>query len=1297
MSNKLAPLLCLCALLAAGAQVSAQNGPDNDPDAAPGYVNSAFHHSQIDSINLYNGQLTIPIAIGPSYPIGPRLRVQLTLNYNSRREDFGKPAVQDLEFFYKPFAGNPALGIGWDLTLGAIKSCQQAVTVGQCYVGPDGSQHMFNKAQGNGMVPGDGSALFLKGSGPYEMWDGDGNHYDFSWHVTGFDDGAPYVHDFGRGRSGWYLSTVTDPFGNSYSVTYQTNLNPVWTYGASACASGITTSMEMANPSPIPANSWIPKDITLPSGSQIHVHTGANGSVIGLITSVDFPELVDGASTTRTWTLKYDTTPESFGKYCGSDGVGNPHYLYANLQEMSQLQLPSDLAGAPSYQFAYTNGYLTLITLPTGGSISYCYALYNFFHGRAGALQPGCAPIAPPATESIASPTLQFCDASEPITQQPDLIPGECTSDYNGRWLDQQYGVTTRTENVGTATNVTTYSQKAFPHGESGTGVAPTEPQTLTIVTFPPTDKNAASDPGRQRARAVLFASSPAIVGAGTHYGVPGDRVGAPIEERTFEKPPTSTSITEPACTGNASTDQPYCGSKAVRVVQTSYDYDNQTSKEGNRRLQLQKSIYGASGCGSCKYHQVAFTLTAPDTWEGNGRHYNTETHSGTLGGDARAITTDWAPVNWLSGPPPGGSVLPNLSNQQTETQGSSVRDQYFDFDAASGFLKGSFVYDSGRDIAFVNCRYNDGHGNTDREFTRTLASSSPPARTYCSNAYPGFPGSVGTDGDMFGKDYTYQNGQLLTAGWIKGSGTPPFLFRNLTRDPVTGWIKSSADSAGRTTSYTYDSLGRVNQVTPPSTSELKTWICYESANATTAYRASAKQSCPVAPGNTAITTWEHYDYDGLGRKARERRLQPASAVSKRFTLYDGAGNPAFSSEWVADSVSESVTANLATGCVFTDGTYGTARPSAAPGTYSMCWDPFGRPQQIVGAKHSSLATVDRLDGSSWYSDTRDAVLTYCVNGTFASQQMATCSSGGINSTTTTQKDAFGRITNVTEPGGESTSYAYDVNGKLTSVTQGSQGRSFGYDAAGFLRSESTPERGSVTYDTIGSLGNVRTESQPGGLTITRLFDFAGRPTEEDAGGNKYAVHCYDGSGNCVDGSANYAGGTYPNGKLTRSYGYNWIPTAGPVVDEQFAYSDAGGRLSTRITTAGNGDLGASATQTWTYNSLGLPATHNHPRTTGAFPVSLGYANGFPTSLSGNGQSVVTAATYNPAASLASWTAGNAGTPVVTTITQDATTLPRPASISNALWSSGAYTYDSTGDILTMGERQPSRTMPARG
>src|SRR5262249_38644274 len=388
--------------------------------------------------------------------------------------------------------------------------------------------------------------------------------------------------------------------------------------------------------------------------------------------------------------------------------------------------------------------------------------------------------------------------------------------------------------------------------------------------------------------------------------------------------------------------------------------------------------------------------------------------------------------------------------------------------------------------------------------------------------------------------------------------------------------------------------------------------------------------------------------------------------------------------EWVPDATSESVSATLSTACVFSGGNYGTARPSSAPGTYRMCFDPFGRPQQVVGAKHSSLSTTGRSDGASFYSDTRETVLTYCLNGTFTNPQAATCSTGGFNATTVSQKDSLGRLTSVTEPGGDVTSYVYDVNGKLTQVSQGGQGRSFAYDAAGFLRSETTPER-SVTYATIGSLGNVRSETRPGGLVVTRLFDFAGRPTEEDAAGNKYVVSCYDGTGSCVDGNPNFSGGTNPNGKLTRRYGYNWIPTIGPVVDEQFTYSGAYGRLSQRVAAVGNGDLSATTTQTWTYDGLGLVQTHGHPRVTGSFAVTNTATNGLFTKVNANGTDVVKAAAYDPAAGLASWTAGNSGTAIVTTITQDSSMLPRPASIANALWSSGPYAYDGVGDVLSMG------------
>ncbi len=1284
MSKRLIAAAVLGSSLAAWS-ATAQNGPDNDANGAPGFTKSVFDSGQIDSINLYNGQVTIPIPMGPSYPIGPKLRMQLVLNYNSRVDGFGRPPSQSPFFYYKPLVGNPALGIGWEMTMGAVKSCKHGNLSGKCYFAPDGSQHMFDL----GSKTGDGSQLFLKGTGPYDMWDGDGNHYVFGWQVTGFDDSATnYTHDFGMDRNGWYLTAVTDPFGNGYSVSYYSGIStPLWTYSSNGCG----TAWPMLNPSV--TNTWILKDITLPSGSSVHVNTATVNGVNSMIKSVDFPELVDGAAATKTWTLVYDTTV-SYSRPCE-----DPNKIFANLQRLQQLQLPSDLTGSPQYQFLHPGGLLEKITLPTTGSIEYCWGGYVFFHASSGSIQPGCPGLFPDPSDAFVTKSAA-CGLSAPEPQEPS-IPGECTEDNSARWVQEQSGVVRRRETLGSVQNDTNYVQYAFPFGESGDASDPLPAQSLTVVISPPTDTatTGSSDAGRRRARAVLFdtATEGAVQGP-ADSSVPGDRVGQDIEERVFESDPTTGSTEDPPCGGT--TESNFCGSRAVRVTQKTYEYDTTGVIGGNRRLVQEKTIYGPSTCGTCPYHQVAFSLTGGDTWDGNGRHYNTETHSGTLGADARTIATDWAPVNWASNPS-NLAVLPNVLNQRTTTQGSSVRDEYFDFDttvsAPTGFLKGTFVYDSIKDIAFITCRYDDGDGNTDKDFTRTLGTTSVPARTYCSNNYAIFPTSVGVDGDLFGKDYSWQKGELLTARWINGAvGTTTFKFADNTRDSTTGWITSTRDTAGRQSLYKYDALGRVNEITPPASGEYKTWVCYENPNATTAYRAAAKQTCPVASSNAAITSWQHFDYDALGRLVREKRLQPSSSVVKRFTLFNGPGHAYFTSEWVTDATSELITTDKATACVFSGGNFvGRARPSAAPGTYSMCWDPFGRPQQIIGPKHSSLVTVDRTDGTgNIYSDTKDSVTTWCVNATFADLAAASCNAGAIspNPVSATKRDAFGRITSATEPTLEATSYTYDVNGKLNSVTQGAQSRIFVYDTNGFMRSESTPERGSVTYGTIGSLGNIRQETQPGSLIISRTFDFAGRLTREDIpSGTKYVVNCYDGAATCVDGSTGFAGGSYPGGKLTRRYGYNWIPLIGPIVDEQFTYSDGGGRLSQLATTVGNGDLSSTTTQTWTYDAtnckLGLVCSHGHPRVTGSFPVTYTYTNGLPTAISANSTNVVTAATYNPAAGFASWTAGNTGTPVITTITQDTSLLPRPSQIqakrgSTVLFNTGTYSYDSAGNIL---------------
>ena len=94
--------------------------------------------------------------------------------------------------------------------------------------------------------------------------------------------------------------------------------------------------------------------------------------------------------------------------------------------------------------------------------------------------------------------------------------------------------------------------------------------------------------------------------------------------------------------------------------------------------------------------------------------------------------------------------------------------------------------------------------------------------------------------------------------------------------------------------------------------------------------------------------------------------------------------------------------------------------------------------------------------------------------------------------------DAVGRLIRVDEPDGannlgstaapvQPTSYAYDVFGNLTTVTQGSQTRTFTYDSLSRLRQAVNPESGTVSYqyDDNGNL-LVKTDAR----TVSTHFEY---------------------------------------------------------------------------------------------------------------------------------------------------------------------------------------------------------------
>ena len=206
-------------------------------------------------------------------------------------------------------------------------------------------------------------------------------------------------------------------------------------------------------------------------------------------------------------------------------------------------------------------------------------------------------------------------------------------------------------------------------------------------------------------------------------------------------------------------------------------------------------------------------------------------------------------------------------------------------------------------------------------------------------------------------------------------------------------------------------------------------------------------------------------------------------------------------------------------------------------------------------------------------------------------------------------------------------------------------------------------------------------------------------------------MNCYDGTGICGDTTvSNFAGGSYPKGRLTRRLGWNRVPYAAAPVYDDFTYSDGTGtsatpRLSSQKTSIGAkaGDTSISgfaspATQSWTYNSLGLVATQVHPRWSGSSTTLTvkdnDYHSGWLVNVKGTPQTgtdqQLVSSNYLPAGLLSDYTTPGSGNSVQTIITPDSLVPSRPGQIKtnmglSTLFNTGTYAYDGAGNVQTMG------------
>ena len=1328
------PVSLVAAILSGAGAASAQQPPETLPFFWP---DQAFENHGVDNVNLYNGDDGIAIPLGPAYTLGPTgYQYQLTAYHSLKFWHFSAAACPpNTQFAW--IAGDPTIGVGWSLLPGYVVKRASGVTE---YYSPNGgvSQITLPTSSPYSAVTMDGSHLRITGNSAsptsYTVEFPDGTIGTFN-HAYAPPTSSPASLDFSNldhnegALSRYGLTSMQDRFGNSlFTVSW---------------GSGMTAA-EVSTITLVPFNSTITFTWT--------TYLGGTGITRPVLDNILFP-----AASGKQLKVKFNFQDGIFNRNSFDNSVitgGCPPAspTQVKVPELSSIAFSDPGSPATIIPFSYSMSYLgtagmavqkqgaiNVMTLPNGGTVTYGYCVVGPMPCVVGA---NCNPSA--------ARTQNNCDVYTPEDPEPPP-PGtpDSPDDFHppGQvFFDASPAVGSRAEfdPYANRTNTITYDRDQFK------GLIDGVAQDSLVIR-----RTAVTVSGNDDMPTPL--GTPSFVRRYYFKVDSGDpnnprgAAGIELDRRYFNgtdvtQPPVRTLIT---CYSGDSGGCGY-GSDDGEFI----DYDFTTS--GRTPPTSRVTWYGAASStspGICASATTKCSAVVNTNYNPVAGQYKTVQMTSTLPNtDIRTVETNWTYNTNL--PPTGHWVLGLFDHRYTWDGGGSVPSgsngdtvvrQHFDFDV-DGFLNEIDTWDSPSGKAIGQCFYQSTpalDGTVADEYSQTFSSPSEPTGTLCAASIP----STGSGGDVFGQHHTYASLLPAQTYWRNGTGSIGWNSLDVMRDGTTGFITDNRDpnytsTNNLKTSYTYDVMGRVIQIQPPGGSavEWPTTFCYIPKLSTSTGLVLIKKikQAPTLDPNSTTGICQRDDasvtgpilgqqLDGFGRSVRELRrnnkaLSTTSYFETRDTWFDTAGHLKFSGDWRPCGTGSGVT-NVGS-CAVNQSAF------TGPGKFFAYFDAFGRAggfADVNGANYASEVLLDRTDTrvspSIPFSDSYEQAQTMCVNGTWSGSTCSGAIGGNSGAYSATELDNLGRITKETEPNttsgvlsSDTTTYSYNVldqSDQVVQLTSGSsQTRTFTYSAFGFLKSEQTPENGqsgnaTTTYSSYGSLGNLlaKSDGNPTSTTYAYSYDAAGRLTLVNAGGAKFLSNCYDGTGICGDTSVpNFAGGSFPKGRLSRREGLNQIPFQAALVFDDFSYSDSSGRLSAMTTSVGSkatdltkNGFGFPVTQSWTYNTLGAIATHVHPRpsssTTTLTVNDSTYTAGFLTNITATKQMgspvQIVSANYHESGRLSDYTVGNSPA-VTTTISADSVIPSRPSRFlaktpSTTLWDSGSYVYDGGSSVKKIG------------
>lgn len=1109
----------------------------------PGKV---YSFGSLDNVNLFNGNMIYTIPLGLQYPVDGKLTYGLTLVYNSKAWDYfyveAFSRADDIRAWAKPNVRSNA-GMGWRVSLGRLippsaftstSGWAEVASAYWTYEGPGGEEHTLDVRGSNATVSlSTDAGNYYADNASLRMVVVDSNSREIQ-----FPNGD--VHTFTYERHAWRLTKMVDAFDNYVNVAY--------TY---ASTSDRTTAWKLSD-----------------AHGRTHTINFINSPYMS--ESVDLGQIVSsivmrgyGTTTTDvTYTFNYETAA-SVAYGCehniptdSNDFSPSPTTTRATVPLLTSISLPD----GSSWQFAYyydsaslgdcAAGLLKDVTLPTLGKMSYTYQTYTI-------------------------PANDWCVNDGPSNTSPGVKTRSIDEDGENSDVAKTWTYLQTVGPVATAFDAS-YQYKCGakqPDGEQPSYYPrPGFRWKRTSVIAPPHDGTARTRTDHYFSiwRTKHLEGDPAF-GADERpvfeYGAPATAAWSGVESAR-RAPLSSESAADVSAADTAGSNPRYlyeqtwsgCDAAGVCTTPVRSRYSRSATFNGYRMTASERSVFDDdTGCGGAKCYSQS------DWSDPNGvGRLRQVVLSSNFGGNTAATERTYY-ESWTADDALNASLkwITGRYTEKKRTVGTHTSRTLFHIGDSGQLLRTRTLVDSD----------TESPNDVVESYTYSTAGNLTSIQTFGGDA---ITQELPTDTELksidltgltpqYRTDYSWSYGGLVSEQAVDPSTNANMLFRtrDYTRHSGTGLVTASEDTEGLVTAYGYTAWGALSSVKPPGEQQMD----YAYTPATTLQPANVT----VTRGNTTIV----YEYDRMGRLAREQKNVPGAGCVQRKISYDVFNRLARETVWHACAAS-------------------------SPGSTTYRYDPFGRTL--------SVRTPDAKTTSATYTGTRLAKRSSTVAG----------ANGDLTVATLEEYDVRGRLIELKEDAEGTplaTTYTWDAGDRLTGVDMGVQTRTFTYDDAGLLRSEQHPESGKTeyTYDARGHMLTRKTPLQ----TTTFEYDAAERLRYVNAGGERLKEFWYDSAAAL--------------GKLAYSIRHNRHPAIGDVtVTETFAYASDSGRVSRKTTTVSTGQTFVDEYQ---YDTLGALATITYPTCSGctgaaapARAVTTIRSHGLPTEITGYTNSI----TYHP-------------------------------------------------------------------